>query len=94
MTISTKFNPYNTVYVLSGAKLVRCLILEIVITVRDSGRCDDPYHQLSILNEIMYKIRPESGNGISEEILVPEYEIWNNKDEFMKSMEMISKTII
>ena len=89
MTISTKFNPYNTVYVLSGAKLIRCLILEIVITVRDSGRSDDPYW-----NEIMYKIRHESGNGISEEILVPEYEIWNNKDEFMKSMEMISKTII
>lgn len=89
MTVSTKFNLYNTVYVLSGAKLVRCLILEVVITVQYSGRSNDPYW-----NKIMYKVRPEAGNDLSEEILVPEYEIWNNKEEFMKSMETISKTII
>lgn len=88
MTITTKFKPYQCVYILHENRLVRCLIDEVLITARDSGDSCNPY-----IIKINYRLRPESGTGLPSEVIKPENEVWADGDDFLECMNKISKTI-
>ena len=88
MQISTKFNPYQVVFILHENKLVRCTVMEVLTTSSDSGHSDNPY-----ITEIKYKLRPESGNILPAEVCKREHEIWKDSDDFLECMTKISQTI-
>lgn len=87
MTITTKFNPFQVVFILHENKLERCIVTEVITSSTDSGR-DNQY-----ITEITYKLQPQSRNGLPSEIYKPENEIWKDNIDFIECLTKISQNI-
>ena len=87
MTITTKFNPFQVVFILHENKLEICIVTEVITSSVDSGR-DNQY-----ITEITYKLRPQGRNGLPSEIYKPENEIWKDGEDFIECITKISQNI-
>lgn len=90
MTITTKFNPEQVVFILHENRLVRCIVTEIRASSMDGGRNDGPY-----ITKITYKLRPQYqyGSGLPSEIYKLENEVWKDGEDFIECMTKISQNI-
>ena len=89
MTITTKFNPSQVVFILHENRLVRCIVTDVRASSMDSGR-DNQY-----ITKITYKLRPryQYGTGLPPEIYKPENEVWRDNIDFIECMTEISQNI-
>lgn len=89
MTITTKFNPSQVVFILHENRLVRCIVTEVRASSMDSGR-DNQY-----ITKITYKLRPQYQywSGLPPEIYKLENEVWKDGEDFIECMTKISQNI-
>jgi hypothetical protein len=88
MTITTKFNPFQVVFILHENRLVRCTVNEVITSSVDSGHSDNPY-----ITTITYKLRPQYGNGLPSEVCKPENEVWKDSEDFLECMTKVSQNL-
>ena len=91
MTITTKFNPSQVVFIRHGNRPVGCIVTEVRASSMDGGLDDGP-----CITKIGYKLRPQDqyGSGLPPEIYKLENEVWKDVEDFIECMTKNTQNII